>query len=344
MHKHRNSVDTTVNILVTGAAGFIGSKVSQSLVKLGHRIIAVDNFNNYYSSALKRARVESLLKPLGVDVINLDICKRKSILDLIATKQPEIVLHFAAQAGIRLPNEQVSKYVDSNLVGFSNILLATIQSEIPNFMYASSSSVYGDSLNFPFSEKDLTLRPISFYGATKLANEILTPTLVKNSATKARGLRFFTVYGPWGRPDMAYFRLINAALNKKQFHLFGDGTIVRDFTYVDDVVNSILQLMEDLMTRAKGFHDVVNIAGGKPASLKEMISEISVQLNEEISIRTSEMHNNDVPVTSADTTYLRSLIPHIPTTSLRFGLAEVINWGRQPNFNILLEDWVQSSI
>jgi len=343
INQKRSGVNS-VKVLVTGAAGFIGSKVSESLVKSGHSVTALDNFNDYYSSDLKRARVNSLLAPTGLEVLDCDISERGLVQQIIGTNQPEVILHFAAQAGVRLPNDQISKYVDSNLVGFSNVLQSAVQAGIPKLVYASSSSVYGNSVNFPFSEKDLSIRPISFYGATKLANELLAPTLIKNSETRARGLRFFTVYGPWGRPDMAYFRLINAAQNKSQFHMFGDGSVIRDFTYVDDVVNSISQLVVDLDSRSGGFHDVVNVAGGKPASLRQMIEEISKQLGEKIPINKSEMHANDVNSTAADTSYLSSLTTRIPSTSLEEGISRVIEWAKQPSVQPHLKAWVDSSI
>jgi len=333
-----------VKVLVTGAAGFIGSKVSESLIKSGHSVTALDNFNDYYSSDLKRARVKSLLGPVGLEVLNLDISNLGSMHQIVTINKPEVILHFAAQAGVRLPHEQVRKYVDSNLVGFSNVLLSAVQAGVPKLMYASSSSVYGNSINFPFSEKDLSIRPISFYGATKLANELLVPTLVRNSGTKARGLRFFTVYGPWGRPDMAYFRLINSARNKKQFQMFGDGSVTRDFTYIDDVVNSIVQLVDELDSRSGGFHDVVNIAGGKPASLMQMIEEISNQLGESIMLDKSGMHVNDMNSTVADTSYLSSLTTRIPTTTLVEGISKVIEWANQASVQPLLKEWVDSSI
>lgn len=333
-----------MKILVTGAAGFIGSKAAQTLGHLGHTVVALDNFNDYYSPSLKRARVDNLLKPLGIKVQNIDISDINRIRELISNEQPHVILHLAAQAGVRLPPDQIHKYVQSNIVGYSNMLQVAIQFEIPNFIYASSSSVYGNSQNFPYKEKDLVLSPVSFYGATKLANELLAPTLIRNSNTKARGLRFFTVYGPWGRPDMAYFRLINAGVNKGVFDLFGDGNIVRDFTFIDDVIIAIVRLINDLENRIFGFHDIVNIAGGKPASLQEMILEISSQLNETISINKLEMHNNDVNHTSADTNYLKSLITDIPSISLRDGLSKVISWAKDLNNSLMLKKWVKSSI
>ena len=194
--------------LVTGAAGFIGSHLCHKLTTEGNAVIAIDNFSDYYDVNLKKLRVEKLLTPLQLKVLSVDISDKNSIDELIVNSKPEVVINLAAQAGVRLPTDQIHKYVNSNLVGFSNVLQSTVSNKIPYFLYASSSSVYGDQAAIPYTESEQKLHPNSFYGATKLANELLTPTLIKNSATIVRGLRFFTVYGPWGRPDMAYFRMI----------------------------------------------------------------------------------------------------------------------------------------
>jgi UDP-glucuronate 4-epimerase len=194
--------------LITGAAGFIGSFLCHKLAKEGNKIIAIDNFSNYYDVGLKNTRVKELLEPLNVDVINLDITDDLKFDNLVSKSKPDVVINLAAQAGVRLPVNETDKYVNSNLVGFSNVLRSTVNNKVPFFLYASSSSVYGDKAAIPYIESEQNLHPTSFYGATKLANELLTPTLIQNSSTAARGLRFFTVYGPWGRPDMAYFRMI----------------------------------------------------------------------------------------------------------------------------------------
>jgi UDP-glucuronate 4-epimerase len=293
---------------------------------------------------LKKARVSNLLNPIGIDVANIDIVDVNRISKLIEYEKPDAIFHFAAQAGVRLVNSDINKYVDSNLVGFSNVLLSAVNAQIPNLIYASSSSVYGNSKNFPYSETDLSLRPISFYGATKLANELLAPTLIRNSCTRARGLRFFTVYGPWGRPDMAYFRLINAGMNNSKFQLFGDGSVIRDFTYIDDVVDTIKQLVGNLETQSAGFHDVVNVAGGNPASLNQMISEISKRLGHSIDIDESQMHINDVNKTLADTTYLESLAPKIPRTLIGEGISRTVEWASHAKITPKLMAWVGPSI
>ena len=204
--------------LITGAAGFIGSFLCHKLAKEGNKIIAIDNFSKYYDVGLKKTRVKELLEPLNVDVINLDITDSLKFDDLVSKSKPNVVINLAAQAGVRLPLNETDKYVNNNLVGFSNVLRSTVNNKVPFFLYASSSSVYGDKAAIPYIEIEQNLHPTSFYGATKLANELLTPTLIQNSSTAARGLRFFTVYGPWGRPDMAYFRMIANVISGAEFN------------------------------------------------------------------------------------------------------------------------------
>jgi len=333
-----------MTVLVTGIAGFIGSKLAQFLSSSGESVIGVDNFNDYYSVSLKRIRVAKLLVPFDVEVRNLDISNNNQVKGLIKDVKPTSIFHLAAQAGVRLPLNQVNKYVDSNLVGFNNILSNAVEQEIPNLLYASSSSVYGNSKNLPYRESDLTLRPLSFYGATKLSNELITPTLLRGSSTRVRGLRFFTVYGPWGRPDMAYFRLINSALNNETFNLYGNGKASRDFTYIDDVVSAIDKLHSELQSRAFEFSDIVNVGGGNPASMLEMIDIISGYTKVKLNIKELSKHHNDVDSTNADPSYLESLVGSSPKTKLQDGLAQVVEWGRVPEIKGLLPEWIASSI
>jgi UDP-glucuronate 4-epimerase len=333
-----------VTVLVTGAAGFIGSKLAQSLSISGERVVGVDSFNDFYSIGLKRIRVQKLLAPSGVEVREFDITNNTALKKLLEEIQPTSIYHLAAQAGVRLPIKQVKNYVDSNLVGFSNVLTNAVEQEIPNLLYASSSSVYGNSKNLPYNESDLTIRPVSFYGATKLSNELIVPTLVRGSSTRARGLRLFTVYGSWGRPDMAYFRLINSALNDANFDLFGDGKVTRDFTYIDDVIFTIQQLARELSLRTPTFSDVVNVGGGNPASMNEMIDIISTYVGVTLKINKVGMHHNDVDSTNADPSYLQSLIGVSPKTQLLEGLSHVIEWGRMSKIRENLPNWIKSSV
>ena len=328
---------------ITGAAGFIGSAVSSSLAIAGNTVIGIDNFSDYYSKELKKQRVNDLLLPVGVRVMDYDVSEYDALSHIIQIEKPDFVLHFAAQAGVRIPLNQTQKYIKSNLEGFANVLQVIVENEIPDFIYSSSSSVYGDFAKIPFSEMDLNLRPNSFYGATKLSNELLTPTLLQGSKTRARGIRLFTVYGPWGRPDMAYFRILTAALKETEFDLFGDGNVERDFTYIEDVVSIVLKLSENLQNKDIGFHDICNIGGGRPLSINYLIEEIAKVTSMPINVQRKSRNHGDSVKTMADSNYLESLIGIHAFTSLENGLEKFYNWCAAPKNFDQLEDWVKST-
>ncbi len=328
--------------LVTGAAGFIGSHLCNKLTSEGNEVIAIDNFSDYYDINLKKLRVEKLLTPLQIKVLSVDISDKNEIDELIASSKPEVVINLAAQAGVRLPTDQIHKYVNSNLVGFSNVLQSTVSNKIPYFLYASSSSVYGDQAAIPYAESEQNLHPNSFYGATKLANELLTPTLIKNSSTIARGLRFFTVYGPWGRPDMAYFRMIANVVSGSEFNFFGDGEVQRDFTYIEDVVDSITRLAIELQDRQKDFSDIVNVGGGKPNSMNYLVQMINKISGSNVTFKRTTEHKNDLKKTMANTQYIQSLIKAKPNTDLETGIFNTFKWASNSEINPLIGSWVDS--
>jgi UDP-glucuronate 4-epimerase len=328
--------------LVSGAAGFIGSHLSHKLAAEGHEVIAIDNFSDYYDVKLKKLRVDKLLTPLRVKVLNVDISEKKEIDELIASSKPQVVINLAAQAGVRLTTNQVHKYVNSNLVGFSNILQSTVSNKIPYFLYASSSSVYGDHAAIPYTEREQNLHPNSFYGATKLANELLTPTIVKNSSTIARGLRFFTVYGPWGRPDMAYFRMIANVVSGSEFTLFGDGSVERDFTYIDDAVHLVIELGKELESKKPGYSDLVNIGGGRPLSMTYLLENINKISRSEVKFKRQHSDANDAKKTMSDSKYIQTLIGYKPETRLEDGINKTYQWAMQSEISIELNNWVKS--
>jgi len=328
--------------LVTGAAGFIGSHLCHKLTTQGNEVIAIDNFSDYYDINLKKLRVEKLLTPLQLKVLSVDIGDKNVIDELISSCKPEVVINLAAQAGVRLPTDQIHKYVNSNLVGFSNVLQSTVSNKIPYFLYASSSSVYGDQAAIPYTESEQKLHPNSFYGATKLANELLTPTLVKNSSTIARGLRFFTVYGPWGRPDMAYFRMIANVASGSEFNFFGDGSVERDFTYIDDAVNSVIELSKEFEKRKPGYSDVVNLGGGRPLSMNYLIENINKISKAEVKFNRQSSNSNDAKKTMSDSKYIQSLIGSKPETKLEDGINKTYQWALQPEISTQLNNWVKS--
>jgi UDP-glucuronate 4-epimerase len=328
--------------LVTGAAGFIGSHLCQRLATEGNEIVAIDNFSDYYDVSLKKLRVEKLLTPLQLKVLSVDISDKNAIDELIVSSKPEVVINLAAQAGVRLPTDQIHKYVNSNLVGFSNVLQSTVSNKIPYFLYASSSSVYGDQAAIPYTESEQKLHPNSFYGATKLANELLTPTLIKNSSTIARGLRFFTVYGPWGRPDMAYFRMIANVVSGSEFNFFGDGSVERDFTYIDDAVNSVIELSKELDKRKPGYSDVVNLGGGRPLSMNYLLENINKISKAEVKFNRQSSNSNDAKKTMSDSSYIQSLIGSKPETKLEDGINKTYQWALQSEISAQLNNWVKS--
>ena len=328
--------------LITGAAGFIGSFLCHKLAKDGNQIIAIDNFSNYYDVGLKNNRVKELLEPLKIDVVDLDIVNDAKFDDLVSKSKPDVVINLAAQAGVRLPLKETDKYVNSNLVGFSNILRSIVNNKVPYFLYASSSSVYGDKAAIPYIESEQNLHPNSFYGATKLANELLTPTLIQNSSTTARGLRFFTVYGPWGRPDMAYFRMIANVVSGAEFNFFGDGSVERDFTFIDDAVNSVMALTTELRKRKPGYSDVVNLGGGRPLSMNYLLQTVSSISKNEVKFNRLNSNSNDAKKTMSDSKYIESLIGSKPNTKLEDGIAKTIEWAMREDVSSNLNNWVKS--
>jgi len=328
--------------LVTGAAGFIGSHLTSQLIKDGHEVLAVDNFTSYYSRDLKIERERQLLNPVGIKVNNLDLQDLESLRALFEKNQFDSVIHLAAQPGVRLQIANHDSYVRDNLLAFSNVLICVRQYEVPSFMYASSSSVYGNCQDALFSELRSPTVPVSFYGGTKLANEILAQAGCQNFATRTRALRFFTVYGKWGRPDMAYFRILASALDNFDFTMFGNGSVLRDFTFVDDVVDSIIKLDMNLRTQIGGFFDSVNIGGGNPHTLNQLVNTFENLLNKRIRSNLDEANSSDVNRTCADSKYLNMLIDSVPTTSLVEGLQIVTEWALAPGVRAHLAKWAGS--
>ena len=328
--------------LITGAAGFIGSYLCHKLAKEGNKIVAVDSYSSYYDVELKKYRVKELLEPLSIDVVNLDITDDIKFDNLVSISKPDVVINLAAQAGVRLPLNETDKYVNSNLVGFSNVLRSTVNNKVPYFLYASSSSVYGDKAAIPYIESEQNLHPNSFYGATKLANELLTPTLIQNSSTAARGLRFFTVYGPWGRPDMAYFRMIANVISGAEFNFFGDGSVERDFTFIDDAVDSVIGLTTELRKRKPGYSDVVNLGGSRPLSMSFLLQTVNTISKSEVKFNRLNSNLNDAKKTMSDSKYIESLIASKPSTKLEDGIAKTIEWAMRGDISSNLNNWVKS--
>lgn len=329
-----------MRILITGAAGFIGSHLAKKYKSLNHEVMGLDNFTDYYAIELKRFR-ESELVANGVEFVNCDLTNFDELSKVFSEFKPQIVVNLAAQAGIRLPIEEFSRYIDSNIRGFSNILIVSSLHDVKKFLYASSSSVYGNYNAETLKENYTDIQPVSFYGATKLTNEILANGISSYVNMKIRGLRFFTVYGPAGRPDMAYFKLINAAINGKDFHLNGDGMLKRDFTFIDDIVYSIIKLEQQLDSEKIGFHDVVNIGGGNPHSISELIKVVEQISERKVSIVRESGIAQDVNFTNADTRYLRQLIGTSPKTPLTNGISMTFQWATSAEILGKMQEWIK---
>jgi len=330
-----------MRILVTGVAGFIGYHLAQEFLSKGHEVVGIDNLNDYYSPDLKQLRLNALKEIHGFSFIHVDISDQKLVNQLVSQILPDYIYHLAAQAGVRLPIKSYGRYVDSNLTGFANVAIAAAQHNISNLLYASSSSVYGDSTLLPYTESEKGLVQVSFYGATKYTNEILAKSLSISSQTRFRGLRFFTVYGSMGRPDMAYFRLIHSALNRKPFHLFGDGTLRRDFTYISDVITSITLLGIELNTKKSGYSDVVNVGGGKPNSMIELINCINLVSKTEIVVVNEIPAKGDVHETIADHNLQVELTGFVPKITLEEGIEKVYAWASKPDIRSKIEKWIE---
>ena len=321
-------------ILVTGAAGFIGSHVAKELLNRGNEVVCLDNFSDYYSPEYKKLRVNELLKSYKLKIHQVDLSDAKQTFAALDKFQPEGVIHLAAQPGVRLPINKFNKYVDSNIVSFNNLLVGLAEREIKTLTYASSSSVYGDISPLPYKETSELLGPTSYYGATKLLNEQTTRIFSRSGKIVTRGLRYFTVYGAWGRPDMAYFRLIASALGKSEFRLFGDGTIRRDFTFIDDIVNATIDLHLDLKARQSGFCDVVNIGGNRPLSMNYLIDCVKNLSSRKLVINKIESNKSD----------MKSIIGKRQFTSLETGIEKIFEWMSTDSISRELENWIRSTV
>ena len=315
-------------VLVTGAAGFIGSFVAARLARMGLSVAACDNFSAYYSLDLKHGRVEALLAPHGISCETVELADARQVERLFERVRPAYVVHLAAQAGVRYSIENPGAYVQSNLVAFANILEACRQCKPRHLVYASSSSVYGASLTAPFRETDRTDAPVSFYAATKKANEALAHSYSHLFGLAATGLRFFTVYGPWGRPDMAYFSFAQKMLEGEAIPVFAEGTLERDFTYIDDIVEGIVRVLAKPARALAGAapHMVFNIGNHQPVRVLDFIAALEEVIGVRARIRFLPMQPGDVPMTHADTSRLRDWVGFAPATPLEDGLRRFQEW------------------
>lgn len=331
-----------MKVLVTGVAGFIGFHTAKRLLEQDYTVIGIDNLNDYYDVALKEARLHELSRhPMAKNFTfsKLDISDSVGLQELFTQHNFTYVVHLAAQAGVRYSIVNPAAYVQSNLVGFANILENCRQQQISHLVYASSSSVYGLNTTLPFSENVSVNHPVSFYGATKRANEIMAHSYSDLYKLPTTGLRFFTVYGPWGRPDMALFKFTKAILNDEPIDVFNYGEHYRDFTFIDDIVTGILKVMErvaipnpffaannpDPATSSAPWR-IFNIGNNKPVKLTSYINVIEKYLNKKAKLNLLPLQPGDVPDTYADVTNLEQACGYRPTTSVENGIEAFLQW------------------
>jgi UDP-glucuronate 4-epimerase len=328
-----------MRVLVTGAAGFIGSTLSHVLLDRGDEVEGIDNLNDYYDVRLKQARLDRLLPRAGFRFEKLDIVERKPMSELFANGKFDAVVHLAAQAGVRYSIENPSAYIDANIVGFSHVLEGCRYSKVGHLVFASSSSVYGANTRLPFSEHDNVDHPVSLYAATKKANELMAHSYASLYALPCTGLRFFTVYGPWGRPDMALFKFTEGILAGRAIPVFNRGEMVRDFTYVDDIVEGVARVIGQPAAPAPGWSGerpdpatsyapwrIFNIGNNQPVKLMRYIEVLEECLGRKARLELLPMQAGDVPATSADTRELEEAVGYKPRTPVEVGVKRFADW------------------
>ena len=330
-----------MKVLLTGAAGFIGSTTAHRLLARGDTVVGLDNLNDYYDVRLKEDRLARLLPQPGFRFVKLDVADRAGMERLFAAEGFDRVIHLAAQAGVRYSLKNPHAYVEANLVGFMNVLEGCRHQRVQHLVYASSSSVYGGNTKMPFSEHDSIDHPVSMYAATKKANELMAHTYSHLYGLPTTGLRFFTVYGPWGRPDMALFLFTKAILEGRPIDVFNHGHMQRDFTYVDDIVEGVVRVLDKTAAPDPAFradrpdpgtssapYRVFNIGNHDPVPLLDFIACIEDALGRKADKRLLPLQDGDVPATYADVDALRAWVGFAPATDIRTGIGRFVDWYR----------------
>ena len=336
-----------MTILITGAAGFIGFHLSKRLLKEKSNIVCLDNLNSYYDLSLKKARLNNLFESaknneVGLKFIEQNLENKRELDKVFNNNKIKIVINLAAQAGVRYSLENPSAYINSNILGFSNILESCKNYNVEHLIYASSSSVYGGNKNLPFSENQSVDHPVSLYAATKKSNELMAHTYSHLYNIPTTGLRFFTVYGPWGRPDMALFLFTKSIIEGRAIKVFNNGDMVRDFTYIDDIIESLMRLIHKPATSNIDFdvkspsscsswapYRIFNIGNSNPTPLMDFISAIEENLGIKAKKEFLEMQPGDVSATAADTSSLEEWIDFKPNTSIKKGISNFLSWYKE---------------
>lgn len=331
-------IDVKKIYLITGVAGFIGFYLSKSLLDKGCKVIGIDNVNNYYDVNLKYERLNKLLEFKNFKFFKEDISDKAIVMNLFEKYKPNIVINLAAQAGVSYSKENPDVYIESNIIGFFNILEACRYNPVEHLIYASSSSVYGANKKVPFDENDFVDNPVSLYAATKKANELIANAYSHLYKIPSTGLRFFTVYGPMGRPDMAYFTFLNKYFNGEAIKIFNNGDfnkdLYRDFTYIDDVIEGIERLISKppIDIKDNSYHRVFNIGNNKPEKLMVFIEALEEALSKELGRKIEfnkifePLREEDVPMTYASTEKLDNIIDFKPNTDIKEGLKKFVIW------------------
>ncbi|CUA94464.1 NAD-dependent epimerase [Comamonas thiooxydans] len=328
-------------VLITGCAGFIGMHCAKRLLEQGVAVVGIDNLNSYYDVALKHARLAELRPHAHFRFVELDLADRQGMADLFAEVAPSKVLHLAAQAGVRYSIDQPDDYTDSNLLGFGNVLQGCRKHQVEHLVYASSSSVYGGNTRMPFAESDAVDHPISYYAATKKANELMAHSYAHLYGIPTTGLRFFTVYGPWGRPDMALFKFTKAMLAGESIDVYGEGKLVRDFTYIDDIVEGIMRVLDKPATPDAGYdsqnpnpgtstapYRIFNIGNNSPTVLMDYIAALEGALQITARKQMLPIQPGDMHSTSADTRALQAWVGFSPAMPVATGVQHFVDWYR----------------
>ena len=330
-----------MRVLLTGAAGFIGMTTILRLLARGDEVVGLDNLNDYYDVQLKLDRLARLTPQARFRFVKIDVADRAAMAGLFATERFDRVIHLAAQAGVRYSLQNPHAYIDSNIVGFMNVLEGCRHSRVQHLVYASSSSIYGGNTHMPFSEHDSVDHPVSMYAATKKANELMAHTYSHLFGLPTTGLRFFTVYGPWGRPDMALFLFTKAILEGRPIDVFNHGKMQRDFTYVDDIVEGVIRVLDrpaepnpDYVSdtpdpgTSNAPYRVFNIGNHNPVQLLDYIGCVEQALGLKAQMNMLPLQDGDVPATYADVDALRDWVGFTPATDIRTGIGRFVEWYR----------------